>query len=289
MDNLDPVVDNQDPVEDTNTDDTTTTDIQAPISWKSNLQGDLGKSPLLNKFEDTPEGLNEAFKSHANLEKLLGHDKVPIPKGPEDVEGWSRFSKALGIPDKAENYGLADAKVPDSMKGLTFDKQKFAETVHAFKLTPAQAKGLWQAYTEQNVEAYNKALKSHKADMDKVVNQLKSEWGDAYDGNVELGQLVINKFSDDKETADYITAVLAKEPKAIKFLSKIGEQFAENKIGEFSYKRFSLSPEQAQSEVESILKDKKHPYNDPAAGQSEHDAAVDYVNNLYLTINKAKG
>jgi len=296
-DNLDQEnLDNQDQQDtETGSEATVTTDagtqatkVTGTGSWKSNLEGDIAKSPLLAKFEDTPEGLNNAFKSHAGLEKMLGHDKVPIPKGPDDVEGWSKFSKALGIPDKAEAYGLPDAKVPDNLKEITFDKQKFAEIVHSFKLTPHQAKGLWGAYQEQSLQAYSKALETHKADMAKVVNQLKSEWGDAYDGNVELGQMVINKFSSDKETADYITAVLAKEPKAIKFLARIGEQFAENKIGEFSYKRFSLSPEQAQTEIDSILRDKKHPYNDMAASDAEHTAAIDYVNSLYATINRAK-
>lgn len=291
-DNLDPVVDNQDPeveAPETTTDvGTQATKVIGTGSWKSGLEGDIAKSPLLAKFQDTPEGLNNAFKSHAGLEKMLGHEKVPIPKGPDDIEGWNIFSKALGIPDKAEGYGLADAQVPDSMKEITFDKNRFAEIAHAHKLTPAQTKGLWSAYQQESLSDYGKALESHKADMAKVVNQLKGEWGDAYDGNVELGQMVINKFSDDKETADYITAVLAKEPKAIKFLAKIGEQFAENKIGEFSYKRFSLSPEQAQGEIDSILKDKKHPYNDVAASDAEHAAAIDYVNSLYQTINRAK-
>lgn len=291
-DNLDPVTDNQDPVVDTGVTDAGTVVTKAAIgtgSWKSGLEGDIGKSPLLEKFEDTSKGLNEAFKSHASLEKLLGHDKVPIPKGPDDVEGWSKFSKALGIPDKAENYGLADAKVPEELKEMTFDKQKFAEIVHAHKLTPGQAKGLWNAYQEQSIQAYTKALETHKTDMQKVVNQLKSEWGDAYDGNVELGQMVINKFTGDKDTADEISAMMLNNPKAIKFLARIGEQFAENKIGEFSYKRFSLSPEQAESEIQSILKDKKHPYNDEAASDAEHAAAIDYVNSLYQTKNRGKG
>ena len=259
------------------------------FTWKGNLAGDLGKSPLLQKFEDTPDGLNKAFESHVSLEKMLGHDKVPIPKGPEDTEGWNRFSKAMGIPDKAEAYGLPDAQVPDTMKGMTFDKKQFAEIVHSYKLTPGQAQGLWKTYTELSTQNYNKALDAHKAEMVKTINQLKSEWGDAYDTNVELGQMVINKFTADKETADEISASLLSNPKAIKFLAKIGEQFAENKMPEFSAKRFSLSPDQARDEIRSILADKNHPYNSDKVSPEKHQAAIDYVNSLYLTINRAKG
>jgi hypothetical protein len=242
----------------------------------------------MQKFDDSPEGLSKAVESHLSLEKMLGHEKVPIPKNADDVEGWNRFSKAMGIPDKAEGYGLADVELPGNMKDLSFDKNKFAETVHAFKLTPSQAQGLWKAYTQQSMESYNKFLTEHENNLVKVVNQLRGEWGEAYDTNVELGQTVINKFAGDKEAQDYLTGVLTKDPRAIKFLAKIGNQFAENKVGDFQIKRFSLAPEEASNEIDKITKDPNHPYNNEKAPAAEHEAAVNYVNNLYKVIEKAK-
>lgn len=257
--------------------------------WKSGLSTDLKNSPLLQKFEDTSEGLGKAFESHSNLEKLLGHEKVPIPKGVDDIEGWNRFSKAMGIPDKAEGYKLGDAKLPDSMKGMTIDKNKFAEVVHAHKLTPSQAQGLWKAYQDINADSYQKAMTEHQGKLVDTVNRLKGDWGDAYDTNVELGQTVINRFSDDQEMNDYLTATLTQDPRGVKFLAKIGDQFAENKVGEFSMKKFSLGPEQAIQEIQKITKDPKHPYNDRLANDSEHEAAVNYVNSLYSVVNRGKG
>jgi len=260
-------------------------------SWKSSLNTDLRNSPLLQKFEDTPEGLNKAIESHANLEKLLGHEKVPIPKDINDVEGWNRFSKAMGIPDKAENYGLPDAALPESMKGITIDKNQFAEVVHAHKLTPAQAKGLWEAYQKINVDIYTKTMQEHQERITQTVNQLKSEWGDTYETNVELGQAVINKFSTDQETNDFITSQLASDPRGVKFLAKIGDQFAENKIPEFSMKRFSLAPEEAQQEIDTMVRDLEGPYMNQKGkfSEREHQVAVDRVNVLRAMINKSRG
>jgi hypothetical protein len=272
----------------TQTQDTTQSTASA-FSWKSHLSADIKGSPTLAKFEDTPEGLGKAMESHLNLEKLLGQDKVPIPKDENDKEGWNRFSKAMGIPDKAEGYGLPDAEIPESMKAITFDKNKFAEVVHAYKLTPSQAKGLWKSYTDMSMQAYSKVLEEHKQTMTNVVNQLRSEWGDTYETNVELGQTVINKFSADKDTEDWLTATLSKDPRGVRFLAKVGNQFAENKVGEFTMKRFSLTPEQADAEINNILKDPKHPYNDEKASEGERNSAIDYVNALYAMIAKAKG
>ncbi len=266
-------------------------DPPAATSWKDSLSADLRDSAVVKKFEDTPEGLAQAMESHNNLEKLLGHDKVPIPKGVEDVEGWNRFSKAMGIPDNAEMYGLPDANLPEEMKGMTIDKNKFAEVAHAHKLTPEQAKGLWKTYTEINTQAYIDAKKGLDTQLQETINRLKGEWGDAYNVNVELGQMVINKFAEDQESNDYITSILSKDPRGIKFLAKIGDQFAENKFGEFQMKKFTLGPEEAQKEIDRIKNDMDGPYMN-ASGKytaQEHQAAVDRVNSLIASIQRAKG
>lgn len=259
-------------------------------SWKSGINTDLRNSPLLQKFEDTPDGLNKALESHANLEKLLGHEKVPVPKDINDIEGWNRFSKAMGIPDKAEGYGLPDPKLPDSMKGITIDKNKFAEIMHAHKVHPSAVKGIWNEYQRLNVDIHTAAMKAHQENLGKTVNTLKGEWGDAYQTNVELGQMVINKFSDNEETNDYLTSVLSQDPRGIKFLAKIGDQFAENKVGEFQMKRFSLSPDEALEEVAQMKRDMDGPYMNQRGkfSEKEHHAAVERVNFLIASAQRAR-
>jgi hypothetical protein len=265
------------------------TSVSTSTGWKSGIRTDLRDSPLLQKFEDTPQGLEKALESHANLEKLLGHEKVPIPKDVNDVEGWNRFQKAMGIPDKAEGYGLSDPALPDAMKDVSFDKSKFAEIAHAHKLTPAQAKGLWETYTKSAVDQYADFQKTQQDQLSKTINELKGTWGDAYQTNVELGQMVINKFSSDQAMNDYLTATLSKDPRGIKFLAKVGDQFAENKVGEFSMKRFTLAPEQAREEWQKIARDPNHAYNSEKSTPREREAAIEYVNSLIRTVNKGQG
>jgi hypothetical protein len=300
MDNPNPEMDNLAPVDDAtdaglvSSDDQGTPNLSSESvgayqGWKDRLSPDLRDSSLAQKFEDTPEGLNKFAEAHANLEKLLGHEKVPIPKGDDDTEGWNRFSKAMGIPDKAEAYGLPDPQLAEGIQGMAVDKNKFSEIAHAHKLTPAQAKGLWEAYTSMTNETFSKHMQEQEAQLDHTINSLKGEWGDAYETNVELGQLVINKFADSPEMNDFVTATLSKSPLGIKFLAKLGDQFAEHNMGEFKMKRFSLGPEQAQEEIDKIVKDPGHPYNDINSSPREREAAIDYVNSLYATISRAKG
>ena len=259
------------------------------FTWKSFLAPDFANSPTLKPYADTKDGFNDVVKSHLSLEKLLGNEKVPIPKSKDDAAAWAIFSKAMGIPDKPDGYALPDVDVPESMKGLIFDKKKFSEAIHAHKLTPDAARGVWGAYTEMTKQAYANALKAQQDKVTGLVNQMRSEWGDAYQSKVELGQMVINKFSENQETTDYITAVLAADPRGVKFLAKIGDQFAENKIGDFKYQRHALTAEEAQREIDAIRMDTKHPYNNDKAPQAERDRAIDYMNNLIGVARRVRG
>jgi hypothetical protein len=252
----------------------------------------LRDSPFAQKFDDTPDGLNKAMQSYGELETLLGRDKVPIPKDVNDVEGWNRLSKALGVPDKAEGYGLPDAQIPQDLAkmGLTLNKNEFAEVMHAHKVPPAAVQGIWKIYQQKSIESYNKAVQEHQKTMTQTINTLRGEWGDAFEANVELGQMVINKFSADQEMNDYLTAALSKDPRGIKFLAKVGDQFAENKIGEFQMKRFSLAPEEALEEVRKIKMDMDGPYMNSKGKHTdkEHQAAIDRVNHLLGVYQKGR-
>jgi len=273
----------------TATSDSTAQKAQNDFSWKSQLSADFANSPTMKKFPDNKEGFNEAIKSHLSLEKMLGHEKVPVPKSKDDQEAWSIFNKAMGIPDKPDGYALEDAKIPEDMKGMTFDKAKFAEIVHKNRLTPDAAKSLWNEYTEMTKQIYSQAVKDHQTKMTAVINQMRGEWGDAYQAKIELGQMVVNKFSDNPEMNDYITATLAQDPRGIKFLAKIGDQFAENKVGEFKHARHALTPEEAEKEISQIRQDPNHPYNNEKATPAERDRAIDYVNSLISVSKKSRG
>jgi len=257
------------------------------LDWKSKLTTDYANSPTMQKYTNTAEGLNDAVKSHLELQKMMGHDKVPIPKGPNDLAAMAQFKKAFNIPQDPSGYNLPDADFPESMNGATIDKDGFSSIVHRYNLTPEQAKGMWSEYTGMIKGTFNKQIQEHEAHMTGVQNEMRQEFGDAYDTKVELGQMVINKFSDDQDMNDEITSLLSQSPKGIKFLAKIGDQFAENKIGDFKYQQHAVSPEEAQKEINDIRNDANHPYNNEKATSGERQRAIDYVNSLYGSIQKS--
>jgi hypothetical protein len=259
------------------------------VGWKEQLPTDIKDSPLLKSYENTAEGMTKAFNGYLSLEKMLGREKIPVPKGDDDTEAWGIFAKAMGVPDKPEGYGLEDAKLPDNLKDMTMDKNEFAQAMLESRVPKASVNKLWKIYQQKNVDALNKAIQKQQQQVTEAVNQLKSEWGDAYNINVELGQQVINRFSTDNAENDWLTAVLTKRPAGIKFLARIGDQFAENKVTEFQIKKNTMSPEGAKEEIDRITKDLEGPYHNHKEKFTarEHQAAVDRVNLLHAVINRA--
>jgi hypothetical protein len=72
---------------------------------------DAGEDAELREFArikgwKAPEEMVQGYRS---LEKLIGGEKVPIPKGETDTEGSERVYKALGRPATPEDCELADA------------------------------------------------------------------------------------------------------------------------------------------------------------------------------------
>lgn len=289
MDNLDPNAGNPDPIVPA----APVTPPAAPpagaFSWKSNLPADFANSPSMLKYPDTKEGFAESVRSHLELERLLGYEKVPIPKGKDDAAAWAVFSKAMGIPDKPEGYALPDVQLPESLNGKTFDKARFSALAHKQRLTPEATKGLWADYTEAQKEIYAKAQDEHKQLILNNMNQLKGEWGEAYQAKVETGQMVLNKFCTSTEMNDKLTAMLTSDPDGIRFLSIIGDQFSENKIGDFKYQRHSLTPDEAQNEWDAIRADMSHPYNNEKAPKTARDAAIARVNELIGIAKRPRG
>ena len=71
---------------------------KGPVApWLDGVQDTELREFIQNKGWNDP---GEMAQGYRNLEKLVGGEKVPLPKGDTDNEGWERVYKALGRPAK---------------------------------------------------------------------------------------------------------------------------------------------------------------------------------------------
>lgn len=217
-------------------------------NWTDNFSdADLRNNPTLNKYESQ----EAANRGHLELQKSMGMDKVAWPKDDNDSTRWAEVNKRLGVPELKDGYDLKDVANPEGVQ--LFDKLKFQEMMHESGATQKTAAKLWNGYTDGSKAGYDQAQKKFQDNVDANKAALMSEWGSAYEGNIEMGQRVIDTLSDSQEQNDFLTAQIAQSPHGSKFLAKIGKSFSESSIGGFQENaNFTLSPKESQAELDRI-------------------------------------
>jgi hypothetical protein len=200
-------------------------------------------------FEDAEALAN----SYANLEKLVGKDKVPMPKDDSDVEGWDRVYKALGRPDKPDAYQLPTPEGADP----AFSKTA-GEWFHEAGISQKQAQTIaskWNAF-QQEAMAAQEAQFGRQADQD--MTALKTEWGQAYDEKVQQGRQYVRELGLNEKELDAIERAVGTKRMLSIFSeggAKLGEATAhgfEGGKGQFTGK---MTPAQAQARLNDLKKD----------------------------------
>ena len=206
-------------------------------TWRDTLPDDLKSSTSLSKFE-TIEGL---AKSYTNLEKMLGTDKVPVPKE-GDEEGTKNFFKAAGWPEKAEDYGFAQPeKVPDGMVYNADLDTRLAGIFHGAKMTKGQAASVREQLMSlvaegatANLEAQSVSEAERVKQMEAATTTLKSEWGAAFDQRAAVAGAAMNKFLSAETVSALEAAGLGNNPAIVRDMFALGTKLAGEKelIGE---------------------------------------------------------
>lgn len=162
----------------------------------------------------------EAAKTTEPGLSLPGKDATP--------EQWSEFYGKIGRPEKAEEYGLTvrDGEDPAFVGEV-------ASVMHKYGLTKEQAVGLQKDLMTKADERMATAEQAKAAALD-AKNQaeqaeLKTELGERYDAQMELGKRAVRQFAGD-QAADIISAMEEKigYKATLKFFMGIGAGLGEH-------------------------------------------------------------
>lgn len=168
--------------------------------------------------------IEDMGRSYQSLEKLLGREKVPVPTSDEDDEGWNRWYAAMGRPEDPEKY---EFKRPDLPNDLPYDEdteKAFRNWAHKNGLNKRQANNLYDAFVKTQVErhaAYNDHQKQSRA---KIEIDLRREYGNGYDGKVNLAKTAIREFADPDYLAWLDESGMGNDPRMIRAWIKVGEK-----------------------------------------------------------------
>jgi hypothetical protein len=217
-------------------------------NWWDGFQDNDLKGYVQNKGWKDPADLAVGYK---NLEKLLGAEKIPMPKGADDAEGWTRVYDALGRPKSADEYKLS---VPE---GDTGEFAKLAAgKFHELGLTAKQAEGLAAWYNEQGSGRMNEMQQQQAAKAEADMQSLKQEWGGAFDENVEFGRRAAREYGLNAEKLSALENSLGTS-EMLKLMATIGRAQGESEfVTSGSGNTFGMTPSAAQQRITALRADK---------------------------------
>lgn len=223
-----------------------TTD-QSTGSWYDSIQDSDLKGYLQNKGWKDPSELAVGYR---NLEKLVGSEKVPLPKGADDKEGWNRVYDALGRPKSAEEYKLA----AEGQEPTEFTKAA-ASKFHELGINQQQASQLAAWYNEMSQNAVQTQTQQSTQKVEADMQALRGEWGQAWDENINLGQRAAREFGLDQAKLTAIENAMG-TGEMLKFMSRIGRGLTEHTFeGGKSTTSFGTTPEAARQKISELRSD----------------------------------
>jgi len=250
-DNLDPVVDNQDPE-------------VTPVvkDWREGLDPSIREHPSLKNFKN--EG--DLAQSWVSAQKLIGRDKIPVPGEKATKEDWDTVFERLGRPKDVNGYTLPEIKLPE---GYPPADERFMNDFKGKALElgmlPAQVNGLYEWFMGEQVSQFNQFGQQRETAKGEAENALRKVWGKAFEQNFALAENAVNKYGTDTFVAKLKASGLNNDPDMVKFIADMAQNFSEDKIAGGRGRGLTLSPEEAKAEINKIqaeaMKDKHHPMN----------------------------
>lgn len=218
--------------------------------------------------EDAPEEVMEKF-----YEKLKGVKGVVIAKDADSLNA------SLGVPDKAEDYKVDLAGLPEEIQISQSELDAKRAEWHALGLTPAQAERAAQRW----VEAEKQGFEQWQASVNEAEKAIRQKYGAAFEEKMGLVDFVA-KNAVDPDDLEFLKATGAlNRPGVVDILVKLGEQLQDNGSIEAARRTSAvLPPDEARERIAEI---KAHPgYFD--AKHPEHKQLVAKAARLYEMANQ---
>lgn len=246
-----------------------------PPEWMSGIEVDqeYAQDPSLKAIQDVPS----LIKSYVHAQRKMGADKTVLPNQNSTKEEWMQLYQKLGMPTDFNEYDLKQAE-QNALKEEILEE--FKKTAYENNILPQQAQAMYDFLNNQAVTEAERMQQLQQEKMSEAINNLKEEWGEAFEQNVHTAKLAVNEFGGE-ELKQYLNeSGLGNDPNIIKVFNEIGKQFfKEDNFTAESKPAYSLSPSEAQQRINEITGDMSGPYYNSM--HPDHKRIVDEVNKMF--------
>lgn len=267
---------------------TTPVEPPAPVDWVSHIPQDVAGEKVWDSYKGKPIG--DVLKSFVDSHKYAtGAIRLPGEKDkPEEAAAKLRdiYGK-LGRPESADQYAVKAPSLPDGIQWDATRETAFKTIAHQLNLTNQQVQGLLDWHGKDILDSIEHRGRASEAGRKKAEEQLRHEWGAAYERNVKQASDALSALSSEAlthdEAKDLLDAInntgLGNHPAFLKVMARAGKEF-----GEEPWMRGagSASDDSVAKQISDLMS--KPEYTDPQ--HPRHEAAVQEVQKLFqLQVN----
>lgn len=207
-----------------------------------------------NKGWDSPL---KALDSYRNLEKLLGADKannaVIVPKADADPKDWSAIYDRLGRPTGPDGYKFEAANGDQNFT------KALSEKFYELGLTKNQGEQFAGWFNEMMTKGQESETSAAAARFEAEHQELKNEWGAAYEKNVLIAREGAAQLGMSKELIDKIEGAIGTKA-TMQLFQQYGAIVPEDRLvtgGQNTGFGSSMTPAQAKAEIQSLMQDRE--------------------------------
>jgi hypothetical protein len=256
-------------------------------SWHSQLPEDMRENETLKTIPD----VSSLAKSFLDTKKMVGSNTIALPGKAATPEQWDTFYKSVGRPDKWEDYQFPTEGLPEGVAVTGDDANLIRSIAHKAGLHPRQAAIVYREYLSFAANAQESATTKNTQTVEAGIEDLKMEYGAAYDERIGMAVKAVKQFGGEKEELAALLneSGLGNHPTVVRTFARIGRLLAEDEIvGKGSGATFSLTPTEAQTEIDKlrISSDFNNAYFDNT--HVGHKAAQEQITALYKQVHPEK-
>lgn len=229
--------------------------------WREAVPKEFATDASLASIKD----LGGLAKSYIHAQKLVGSDKVPLPKEGASDEEWSAFYAKTGRPEAPDKYEFGALKEAPEGFGMDPEFEKaFRSEAHKLGLSKKQAAAMWGSLQDRAAAQFKGIVEGSSARLAQEGDTLKKEWGQAYPEKLKIAQKAVDAV--EKAGVKGLNAWLkssgaGKEPIVKRLFALVGEEAGEDKLGP-GRRRENFTPREAESQANRIMEDKSNPDNE---------------------------
>lgn len=187
---------------------------------------------LGNKKITHESDLNEFFDMYRGLETSQGKNDMASPEDGKEADFWGEHKEKFGVGATPQDYKIDLGKMPEGMK-IDEDLNAFMlNTAHKMNMPKIFVETLMTEYRDMTVAQFDKDKAALTGDVESFHGDLKTQFGDKYDGNMVLIRDAAKFLGLDDETVLLVNRLSDTPGKFVDVLLAMGNENAEGKFFE---------------------------------------------------------